>query len=1352
MKLRDQLLTLLFILLIPLIYFAFIQIKQELEANREYNQLAVQLTEVEKMSEAIHQLQTERGRMTLAAESEAAFLQEAISQRDKTDAAIKDLKSFMESNNRSFADLSLLNELRQYRQRLDQGRLDLADFREYSNDLIFSFLGRIDEAATGISHEQISKELESFKDLAEAKVHLGRMRSLMMSAIRKGEMTYQDYARFSSQKQDHLQALNSFKRYASEDAILDVRNQLSSDNYREILRFFETIEENPQADLSNFTPLRTFNLLSTSIENFRDTEDLVFSRIEDLVARESQQNDLNLLFLILLTILVLGLSGLLSIYIINLISVAFSGLKLAADRIKLGATDVEIDIYSGNEIGAVADSFRGIVQKNRSLTKVAQAIGEGRYDVEVESQSKEDMLSLAIQDMKDRLSSFAIDAQQRNWILAGVSDLNNLVSGENHSTALTEKAIAFLCEYTHSQAGIFYLHDDQGTLVPSATYGVQSSVEQLSSFKIGAGALGQAVKANKTSILEEVPGEHMKIHTGLSEIPPANITIVPLQFSDTVIGAIELCSRLPSTQLQQDLLKTMGDRISIVVHTLKAHLKTQELLYETQNQAEELETQQEELRELNSELKTSEEELKVSQEELQEKNSELEEKAQLLEEQFEALRSKNSALEDASQAIELKVQQVEAVSKYKSEFLANMSHELRTPLNSILILSRLLADNPGKNLNEKQSEHARIIHKSGADLLKLINEILDLSKIESGMIRLEMASFKLDELDLVTTFQEQARNKQVKFRFDYNEDGLMMYTDRFRLEQILKNFLGNAIKFTNKGGEVVLSIHKVKEKPLFKAEQLIQSKEVIAFSVKDTGIGIPKEKQEAIFEAFQQADASTTRKYGGTGLGLAISKELATLLGGEIRVESKAGEGSTFTLFLPRHGQQEVREEPAVMVPDTIAAESLRLPTPPPQTQMPTKTQKAATASTVLNNLAIQNPQQTKASDICVLIIEDDHAFNDILSDFAKAKNFKVHQTFTGEAGLGLARKLKPAAIMLDINLPDISGWEVLRQIREDSELRHVNVHIMSAYDKEVVGKHHENEDYLPKPVTLEMLNTAFNTISALSESSIETILIVEDNEVENKAIAELLQAHSLQSLSALSAEQAEELLSRHKIDCIILDLNLPGMDGYAWMEKIRSTKGLMALPIIIYSGKDLSEEEEIRLKKFANTIIIKNEYSYLRLLDEVQLFLHKVDQKLPSGNDFKMKPHVPEEVLSNKKVLLVDDDVRNVYSLSNLLELQGMKIVEAYDGQEAIDKLQHEKGVDIVLMDVMMPEMDGMEATRRIRKMEGFQKLPIIALTAKAMKEDRQKCLDAGASDYVPKPVDTDKLLTLMRIWLYEA
>ena len=1330
LKIRNQLLILLFLLLIPLIYFVKQQVDQEIGDYREYKEVTIQLSESAKISDFIHEFQKERAKIIAAAEGDSVFLLDAIAQRDRTDAAERDLESFLESTNRSFSDIALLNDLRRYRHQLDQIELDQLDFRNYARNVIFNFLARISENATDIKDEKISRELQSFRELLEAKVQLGRIRSLMMKVIREDNFSYKDYALFISQRHAYEQALNDFKRYASAEALQDVQSQTLSEPYKELSAFFRELERNPQANLGRFEAEHIFNIFTPVVEGLRASEDRMISRVRQGVEQESLQQEQELLLMAAIILLSLGLSGLLSYYIIKRISTSLSSLKYAADRIKLGATDVSLDINSRNELGSVADSFQGVVNKNLNLTEVARAIGNGQYELEVVPQSPEDKLSFAINEMRDKLKHFTRESQRRTWILTGVSDLNDLIAGKMQLKQVSEKVVSFLCAYTGSEAGVFYLHDQTGNLYPSATYGVQFGIETLSSFRIGTGMLGQAVSEKKVKILEEVPHEYMRIKSGLSEIEPASIIILPLQFADTVLGAIELCSRSSYSPMQQEFLKSASERVSIITHSLNTHLKTQDLLYETQNQAEELETQQEELRELNTELKASEEELKVSQEELQEKNAELEEKAQLLEEQHDDLRSKNNALQDARKAIELKIRQVESANKYKSEFLANMSHELRTPLNSILILSKLLGDNPQKTLSPKQADHARIIHKSGADLLKLINEILDLSKVESGMINLEMKEINVDEIELEAAFKELARNKKIDFEVNNRLNGSgNLYTDRFRLEQILKNFLGNAFKFTPAGGKVALTIECIKGQSLSPASLLSKQDEVLAFSVKDSGIGIPKDKQKAIFEAFQQADSSTTRNFGGTGLGLAISKELAGLLGGEIMLESKEGQGSTFTLFLPKNPEQESIKPP------------LRNPTPP------LSLQKEESAGNALNKL-----EQKKRKDTAVLIIEDDKGFNNILADFAQAKSFKVHQAFSGNEGLRLAREFNPDALMLDINLPDISGWEVLRQIREDSHLRHINVHMMSAYDKEVMGKHQEKEEYLPKPVTLEMLNNAFNTISTLSDSSIETILIVEDNEIENQAIAELLLAHSLQSLSAYSAEQAEKLLDRNKIDCIILDLNLPGINGHQWMQKIRATKGLSQIPIIIYSGKELSEEEEITLKKLANTIIIKNEYSYLRLLDEIQLFLHKVNQKIPKGDVFKMKLHIPEEILQNKKVLLVDDDVRNVYSLSHLLEQQGIRILEAYNGKEAIKKLESEKGIDLVLMDVMMPEMDGIEAIRQIRKKDQLQDLPIIALTAKAMKEDREKCLQAGASDYIPKPVDTDKLLTLMRIWLYEA
>ncbi|SDM43529.1 Signal transduction histidine kinase [Catalinimonas alkaloidigena] len=1355
LKIREKLVLLIACLLIPLLVFVLSTIQNEITENKKLQEEYVQLAESEKISTLIHAFQNETAFAFIAAETDAdSSLAQAQTQRNATDIAGQALQTFLDSTGRSLASLALLNDLHAYRRDLDRKTLDTNAFRRYASDVTYSFLDRMDANASDIGNLEIGRQLSSFRDLTDAKVQLGRIRSLLMRTLPAGQFSHTSFARFSTYHGFFEQSLRDFQRYASPADVADLTALTDSQRYKSIAQLFLTLNTNPQLDLSTLAPSQVNEQLAAGIDGFRQIEGQMIQRIKDQVDAEINQKRVNLILLATVLLGVLGLTGLLSLYLINLIANSLYQLKNAADRIRMGATDVTLRVTGTDEIGQVADSFRGVMQKNKALSQVAQAIGEGHYAVEVDVQSDEDVLSHALREMRDKLHQFSLDNTHRNWTLTGISDLNNLITTETTLESVTSQAVKFLCEYTASEAGLVYLHHDDGQLTPAAAYGINYRPDELPAFRVGVGKVGQAASEQRVKVLEDVEDAHLKISTGLADLDPGHLIILPLHFSDTVVGVLELCARRPYTPVQQRFLETASERMAVVLHTLKSHLQTQELLYETQNQAEELETQQEELRQLNAELKASEEELRVNQEELQEKNAELEEKAQLLDEQFEALQNKNKALEDARAAIELKIQQVETVSQYKSDFLANMSHELRTPLNSILILSRLLADNNEKNLSSKQIDHAQIIHKSGNDLLKLINEILDLSKIESGMIRLELAEIPLDAIRMEPYFREMAARKNIRFHEHSTPDGVAtITTDRFRLEQILKNFIGNAIKFTDEGGEVELSIHPVRQRPAFRSEQLQAAADVIAFSVRDSGIGIPKEKQNLVFEAFQQADSSTTRKYGGTGLGLTINKELAALLGGELALESEPGVGSTFTLYLPRipaTTDAAPAEQPAAPRPVAPAAKPLPPPSvaPVPTDPVPVLA-KAAGVQQVFDTL---QTQENDKKQISVLIIEDDKGFSDILADFARAKNFKVAQAHTGTEGLTLARAEKPDAILLDIHLPDTTGWEVLQQIRQDPDLRYASVHVMSAYDKEVTGDFHEHEEYLPKPVTLEMLNKAFATIADVTDRSIETILIVEDNEVENQAIAELLRAHGLKSVSAFSAEAAEKTLAKRKIDCVILDLNLPGMKGYEWMQRLRANRDWSDLPIIIYSGKDLSEEEETRLKEFANTIIIKNEYSYLRLLDEVQLFLHKVNQKLPLGNAFQMKLHVPEEVLQHRKVLVVDDDVRNVYSLSSLLELHGMEVQVAYDGQEALQKLEAEHDIDVVLMDVMMPEMDGIEATKQIRQHLRLKHLPIIALTAKAMKEDREKCLRAGASDYISKPVDTDKLLTLLRVWLYEG
>ncbi|CAN5374792.1 hypothetical protein BH23BAC1_BH23BAC1_12560 [soil metagenome] len=655
-----------------------------------------------------------------------------------------------------------------------------------------------------------------------------------------------------------------------------------------------------------------------------------------------------------------------------------------------------------------------------------------------------------------------------------------------------------------------------------------------------------------------------------------------------------------------------------------------------------------------------------------------------------------------------------------------MSHELRTPLNSILILAKLIAENREGNLSSKQVEFADVIHNSGNDLLKLINEILDLTKIEAGKLSLEIQQFKLKRLYIESLFNELAREKNIDFSINYDEKlPTEIVSDQFRIEQILKNLLSNAFKFTQPEGRVTLDIFIPPAGTTFQNPDLRDSKEVVAFAIRDTGIGISEEDQKTIFDAFRQADSSITRKFGGTGLGLSICKELAQILGGEIKVESKVGTGSCFTLYIPNKVEK-VEEH---QVEEINIVQDLKI-------QIGTKQ-------------IVKEAEKLIASDEAqsILIIEDDKGFAKILADFAKGKKIEPVLTHLGMKGFELAKQIRPSAILLDIQLPDISGWEVLKKLKEDPTTRYIPVHIMSAYDLNPYADEYSKENYLPKPVSLENLDKAFFKINSKNKNEVKKVLIVEDNKVESNAVKELLLAHELNSEIANSGEEAFEKLHSDHFDCIILDISLPGMGGYEILEKLKSDKKLKSIPVIVYSGKSFSEEEKFKLKKFVNAIVIKTDYSYKRLLDEVKLFLHKVQEKLPVQEQSKL--YRTDQSLANVKVLIVDDDSRNTYSLYNAFEAESMNIITASNGVEALKQLDANPDIQIILMDIMMPEMDGLECTKSIRNNPTFTGIPIIALTAKAMKEDKEKCLEAGASDYVTKPVNIDKLLSLMRVWV---
>jgi len=935
------------------------------------------------------------------------------------------------------------------------------------------------------------------------------------------------------------------------------------------------------------------------------------------------------------------------------------------------------------------------------------------------------------------------DTAQKNWTLTGSGELIKDMQGNKQVTELAETIINHLAGWLDAQAGAIYIVEEDGRhLKMAGAYAMAKRKNDLPVIAIGQGLAGQCAAEKRTILVTHIPPGQFNISSSFGEMVPGHIIVLPVIFENAVIAVIELGSIHGFPVLQQQYLAVVMDTIAVAISSSQVREKTKELLEETQRQAEELEAQQEELKQTNEELhektellERSEAELKAQQEELQQTNEELEEKANLLEEQKEKL-------EVAKMEVETKARELELTSKYKSEFLANMSHELRTPLNSILILVQLLAENKNKMLGEKEVSYAKNVYSSGTDLLNLINEILDLSKVEAGKIELEMAETDIGHIirNLRALFGEIANNKSITFEIIYPEEKFTdpLYTDSQRLEQILRNLLSNAFKFTGRNGKVITEID-------------LSGDKMVSFSVTDTGIGIPESKQGIIFQAFQQADGSTKRKYGGTGLGLSISRELAHALGGEIHLQSEEGKGSRFTLYIPLKfdpstADPQHRTDP--QHPADAHSDQTQMRKPRGKRSIPPAGEAGQAGS---RDNAIDDRYSIQENDRIILIIEDDVSFAGILLEFFRERKYKGIIAHQGNAGLSLARYYRPDAIVLDMQLPVMDGSEVLRQLKNDPDLRHIPVQIFSGYDRRMECLELGAFDFIKKPVTRPAMQDAFDKVEDFIRKKLKKLLIVEDNRQQNNAIRELIGNGDVKSFSAYAGLEAFEIMQKEKFDCVIIDLGLPDMSGIELLEKIKANNELNRIPIIVYTGKDLNKEEAARLNKLANTVVLKTANSRERLLDETILFLHRVESNLPKEKQqIIRKLHRTDEVLKNRKVLIVDDDMRNIYSLTNALEEEGLRCITAENGRAAVGLLKEHADTDIVLMDVMMPEMDGYEATQEIRKMSKFSKLPVIALTAKAMKGDREKCLEAGMSDYIAKPVNIDQLLSLMRVWLY--
>ncbi|MHC4181866.1 MAG: response regulator [Planctomycetota bacterium] len=992
-------------------------------------------------------------------------------------------------------------------------------------------------------------------------------------------------------------------------------------------------------------------------------------------------------------------------------------LSTGAKRVAMGQLNHEIGVKSKNEIGELADSFNDMLHNLRRTTEKNDA---------------------------------------HNWLKTGQTELNVKMQGEQGVETLGENIIGYLAKYLNVQVGALYMADEDSRLKLIGGYAYTRRENVSNEFLPGEGLVGQAAIEKKHILVTNCPDGYVSIYSGLGDAIPKNILIYPLILNNMVKGVVELGAFNEFSDSHLTFLEEVSEGIAIALNSVMSRNRTTSLLEQTKRQAEELQTREEELRQTNEELeehtkalKESESRLQAQQEELRQTNEELEEQTQRLEERKKDAEKKNRELKIAQKLIEEKAREVELSSKYKSEFLANMSHELRTPLNSILLLSKLLADNKDSHLTEDDVESASSIYSSGSDLLELINGVLDLSKVEAGKMELHIEDMALRDIcdTMKRNFQPLAAEKGIGLNMDI-ADGLPAYirTDQQKIEQIMKNFISNAFKFTS-DGSITLRISRPDGRQSNDEANLSENgfdpAKTISFSIIDTGIGIPEEKQKLIFEEFQQADGTTSRKYGGTGLGLSISKGLAKLLGGEISVESIHGKGSTFTLYLPETFKSEVETE-------NTSLESL----PVSQKKETGISKQPGTSSDRTKALeAIEDDRKIiSPEDKSVLIIEDDPKFLKILRDLSHEHGFKCLVAGDGETGLQFAQYYKPSAVILDIGLPGISGWAVMVRLKESPATRHIPVHFISAADKELDAMRMGAVDYLTKPVNPEALEQVYDKLDKMISKPVKDLLVVEDNADQAKAIAGIIGNGDVKITVASTAAEAYDLILSGKFDCMVLDLELSDMSDVKLLDKIRNNEDVSHLPIIVYTGRELTEQQRKTIDKYADSTIVKGAGSQQKLLDETTLFLHRIEANLSEEQQKVLRMiHDKEAILTDKKVLIVDDDMRNVFSIKKVLESKGMQVLAGKNGKEGLTRLNNHPEINLVLMDIMMPEMDGYEAMREIRKQERFKDLPVIALTAKAMKGDRAKCIEAGASDYMTKPVDTDRLFSMLRVWLYE-
>lgn len=1309
--------------LVCLVYFGIAVFNKQSEDIDTIDNLVQKITTATTIMKVADEIHMER-RNSVNYVMLTGSLNDLLTQRAKTDLAIDAVKGRLLASDSRFFQYSLLNTLPKKRKDIDNKNMPQREVLDYYSNLIF----RLNDLANTNTPDipvlkAVQQDMNAQYLLAQMAAYQGMIRMDIYYFMLKKEVWPEDFARVENNADMYAALRAELVDKASPAVSKDYLKMESSNEMTVTDDFIKSTITSRKID-TLFNADSWWDNSSLAVDQLKQLQRSVMDKVgRDAKIISKKENDLKTRYLLALVGIVVLVVVFIS-YTIKGITDSLELLRAAAVNIAKGVPGSAPEVHAKDAIGSLARSFTTIDQTSQELATAADSIGKGNFNIDVKPRSEGDVLGHAVVQMAADLKTFRYHADQKIWIQTGLNRISETLLGEKDMDALSKDALTDMVQYTGAQTGVLYIRYS-GELHLSAGFALSPAHPAPQVIEVGKTLLGQSVLQKEPLYLRDAPDNFLHITGAAASAQPGHVLIIPLIHAGITEGVIEIGSLFPFKENVIDFAKQAAVNIAIALQSTRSRTRLQELLEETQAQAEELQTQHGELESLNVELEAqtqklqvSEEELKVQQEELMQSNAELEERSRLLEE-------KNQIIVERNLDIHKKAEELALSTRYKSEFLANMSHELRTPLNSILLLSRLLSENHDANLNGDQIEYAQVINSSGKGLLTLIDEILDLSKIESGKMELEFNQVSIADIcsNMQALFEPIAKEKGLQLQI--HTDAAVpasIETDQVRLEQIIKNLLSNALKFTARG---------------FVRMEILEGEipQTIRFAVKDTGIGIPVEKQQVIFEAFQQADGSTRRKYGGTGLGLSISRELAKLLGGHITVNSNNNEGSEFIITIP-----------VVRKTGAPASQSFVLPSP-----VGTEAgQKKRFLSPTVPEDVYDDRGLIETGDSVILIVEDDTHFAKALLDFTHVRGYKGIVSVRGDQAAELARIYKPVGILLDIQLPIKDGWQVMEELKSDPVTRPIPVHIMSSMEAKKESLLKGAVDFISKPVDQESMQLIFEKMEFVLQRSSKKVLILEENAKHAKALAYFLSNYQVSSEISNNVEEGVSLLQQHDVDCVILDMGIPDQQAYEALEMVKEIKGLENLPIIIFTGKSLSKAEEQRIRQYADSIVVKTAHSYQRMLDEVSLFLHLVSENAPAAQGGNGKMGVLNEVLKDKTVLVADDDVRNIFSLTKALEKHQMKVLSAIDGKEALQQLK-EHPVDVVLMDMMMPEMDGYDAIAAIRKQPELKGMPVIAVTAKAMMGDREKCLQAGASDYISKPVDVDQLLSLLRVWLYD-